>query len=96
MEKADRIIVIDKGQVVEHGSHKQLLERRGMYCNLVKRQMLSEGEWNTARMNESNNASCVCRRRRRISSGRHFSGNSSISQDSCGSVGRVTFIVGSA
>ncbi|XP_033748629.1 ATP-binding cassette sub-family B member 9-like [Pecten maximus] len=39
VEKADRIIVIDKGQVVEQGSHSELLSRKGLYAKLVKRQL---------------------------------------------------------
>ncbi|OWF56666.1 ATP-binding cassette sub-family B member 9-like [Mizuhopecten yessoensis] len=39
VEKADRIIVIEKGQVVEQGSHSELLSRKGLYTKLVKRQL---------------------------------------------------------
>ena len=35
----DRIIVIKHGQLVEEGSHSQLLERKGIYANLVERQL---------------------------------------------------------
>ncbi|WP_047276414.1 ABC transporter ATP-binding protein [Pseudomonas lundensis] len=41
----DRIVVLDKGQIVEDGSHSQLLERRGLYYRLWQRQsdgLLSE------------------------------------------------------
>ena len=31
---ADRIIVLKEGQVVEDGSHKELLERGGLYAEL--------------------------------------------------------------
>jgi len=31
---ADRIIVIDKGKIVEQGSHKELMEKRGVYHKL--------------------------------------------------------------
>ncbi|KAG8011609.1 ATP-binding cassette sub-family B member 9 [Nibea albiflora] len=40
VEKADNIIVIDKGHVVEQGSHSQLVASRGLYCKLVQRQVL--------------------------------------------------------
>ena len=33
---ADRIIVIDDGKIVEEGSHKQLMELRGLYTNMFK------------------------------------------------------------
>ncbi|NTW69280.1 MAG: ABC transporter ATP-binding protein [Chlorobiaceae bacterium] len=31
---ADRVLVIDKGTIVEQGSHQELLEQKGMYSNL--------------------------------------------------------------
>ena len=40
VEKADRIIVFDKGRIVEEGTHKQLMVRKdGVYAGLVKCQM---------------------------------------------------------
>ncbi|MBM1197624.1 ABC transporter ATP-binding protein [Pseudomonas weihenstephanensis] len=41
----DRIVVLDKGQIIEDGTHAQLLERRGLYFRLWQRQsdgLLSE------------------------------------------------------
>ena len=35
----DRILVIKHGELVEEGSHSQLLERKGIYANLVERQL---------------------------------------------------------
>lgn len=34
IEKADKILVIENGQVVEEGSHKQLLAKKGVYAGL--------------------------------------------------------------
>ncbi|WAR01086.1 ABCB9-like protein [Mya arenaria] len=46
VERADKIIVIDKGQVMEQGSHLELLQAKGMYANLVKRQLLlTDSSW---------------------------------------------------
>jgi ABC-type multidrug transport system fused ATPase/permease subunit len=38
---ADKICVIAKGQVVEEGSHAQLLEKGGAYSQLMKTQVKS-------------------------------------------------------
>jgi subfamily B ATP-binding cassette protein MsbA len=39
VENADRIVVLNHGQIVEVGSHSQLLERHGMYANLYQVQL---------------------------------------------------------
>ncbi|MBD5357471.1 MAG: hypothetical protein HDR88_10775, partial [Bacteroides sp.] len=36
---ADRIVVLDKGRVVETGDHDTLIESRGAYYNLIKNQL---------------------------------------------------------
>nr|XP_028565473.1 ATP-binding cassette sub-family B member 9 [Podarcis muralis]XP_028565474.1 ATP-binding cassette sub-family B member 9 [Podarcis muralis]XP_028565475.1 ATP-binding cassette sub-family B member 9 [Podarcis muralis]XP_028565476.1 ATP-binding cassette sub-family B member 9 [Podarcis muralis]XP_028565477.1 ATP-binding cassette sub-family B member 9 [Podarcis muralis]XP_028565478.1 ATP-binding cassette sub-family B member 9 [Podarcis muralis]XP_028565479.1 ATP-binding cassette sub-family B memb len=40
VEKAHNIIVLDKGCVVQQGTHKQLMEEGGLYYKLVQRQIL--------------------------------------------------------
>ncbi|KAM6930812.1 ABC-type oligopeptide transporter ABCB9 [Xenentodon cancila] len=40
VEKADNIIVIDKGCVAEQGTHSQLMASGGLYCKLLQRQVL--------------------------------------------------------
>jgi ATP-binding cassette, subfamily B (MDR/TAP), member 1 len=42
IQKADIIYVIDKGQVVEQGTHKQLMELKGRYRELVSLQSLEK------------------------------------------------------
>ncbi|OUC49629.1 putative antigen peptide transporter-like 2 family protein [Trichinella nativa] len=39
VEKADRIIVIDSGRIVQQGNHEQLLSEDGLYKNLIHRQL---------------------------------------------------------
>ncbi|EER24151.1 ABC transporter, putative [Coccidioides posadasii C735 delta SOWgp] len=41
VKKADNIVVLNKGQVVEQGTHDELLEAHGAYWNLVNAQSLS-------------------------------------------------------
>ncbi|HSX46632.1 MAG TPA: ABC transporter ATP-binding protein [Patescibacteria group bacterium] len=38
IQKMDRIIVLDKGKVVEEGTHKELIRQKGVYANLWNRQ----------------------------------------------------------
>ncbi|XP_056274984.1 ATP-binding cassette sub-family B member 9 [Pseudoliparis swirei] len=40
VERADNIVVIDRGRVAEQGSHAQLMASGGLYCKLVQRQVL--------------------------------------------------------
>ena len=39
VQNADNIIVLDKGKVAEHGSHKELTNQKGIYYELVKNQL---------------------------------------------------------
>jgi len=39
IRNADKIIVLDKGKVVEQGSHEELVRRNGMYCRLISNQL---------------------------------------------------------
>ena len=39
VRNADNIVVLDKGKIVEVGTHKTLTERRGKYFALVKNQL---------------------------------------------------------
>ncbi|WP_047416113.1 ABC transporter ATP-binding protein [Cellulophaga sp. Hel_I_12] len=42
IKKADKIIVMDAGKIMEMGSHKELLKKGGYYSNLYEAQFLSE------------------------------------------------------
>lgn len=36
IERADRIVVLENGRVVEVGPHAELLERKGLYASLYR------------------------------------------------------------
>jgi len=38
VQKMDRIVVLDNGQIVEEGTHKELLEKNGFYADLWNHQ----------------------------------------------------------
>ena len=42
IKKADKILVMDKGTIVEQGTHKQLLKKEGYYRNLYEKQFSAE------------------------------------------------------
>lgn len=39
VKNAHSVVVIEKGKVVEKGSHQQLIDKNGVYCKLVRRQL---------------------------------------------------------
>lgn len=39
VKNADQIVVMEKGELVEQGTHKELVEKKGAYYNLVKDQL---------------------------------------------------------
>lgn len=39
VKKADQIVVLEKGEIVELGNHKELVNKKGAYFNLVKDQL---------------------------------------------------------
>ena len=39
VQNADNIVVMDKGRVIEEGTHKELTNKKGAYYTLVKNQL---------------------------------------------------------
>jgi ABC-type multidrug transport system fused ATPase/permease subunit len=39
---ADQIVVLKDGQILEHGTHEDLLARGGYYADLYQKQLLEE------------------------------------------------------
>ena len=44
IKNADKILVLDKGEILEQGTHNQLMEARGAYFDLYEKQLLEEQE----------------------------------------------------
>ena len=43
VRRADLILLMDEGRVIERGTHEQLMQARGAYHGMVLRQMESHG-----------------------------------------------------
>ena len=41
IKNADKILVLDDGEIIESGSHSELLNLNGIYSNLIKLQSIS-------------------------------------------------------
>jgi ATP-binding cassette subfamily B protein len=35
LRKADKLLILEKGELVEHGSHDELMDKNGLYRRLV-------------------------------------------------------------
>ena len=42
VQRADRVVVMDRGRIVEQGTHAQLMEKKGLYAELVVLDQLQE------------------------------------------------------
>ena len=42
VKDADEILVLDEGRIAERGTHRELLERNGIYAQMYRRQLLEE------------------------------------------------------
>jgi ABC-type multidrug transport system fused ATPase/permease subunit len=44
VRRASMILLLENGSVVERGTHEELMERRGVYYDMVRRQMEAAAE----------------------------------------------------
>lgn len=44
IKNADKILVMDNGEIIEQGNHQQLMQQRGSYFELYEKQLLEEEE----------------------------------------------------
>jgi ABC-type multidrug transport system fused ATPase/permease subunit len=44
IRRADMILLMEEGRVIERGTHEQLMSARGAYYDMVRRQMESHGD----------------------------------------------------
>ena len=51
---ADVIVVIKDGRIAEMGKHQELLEKRGVYFNLVKLQSMDDISTETGKIDTNN------------------------------------------
>ena len=42
IQRADKIIVLDAGKIIESGTHQELMKQKGMYCKLVEMQVFND------------------------------------------------------
>jgi ABC-type multidrug transport system fused ATPase/permease subunit len=45
IREADRILVIEKGRIIEDGDHDQLIAADGSYADMYRRQFMEEEEF---------------------------------------------------
>ncbi len=48
VRRADRLVVMDRGRIVEEGTHSELLGLGGLYARLYQRQFRDERDWREA------------------------------------------------
>lgn len=44
IKNADKILVLDRGEIIEHGDHDYLMDKKGAYFELYEKQLLEEAE----------------------------------------------------
>jgi len=44
IKNADKILVMDNGEIIEHGNHQYLMDKKGIYFELYEKQLLEEEE----------------------------------------------------
>ena len=55
IRRADLILLMEDGQVIERGTHQELMAANGLYHEMVVRQMMSHGEGSEYTLSFSDN-----------------------------------------
>lgn len=42
VQRADQLLVLDKGEIVERGTHAELLEKNGLYADIYRLQLADQ------------------------------------------------------
>ena len=56
VQKADRIVVMEQGRIIEEGNHQALMQRDGLYAKLARMQFHTEPPEPSAEQAESEEA----------------------------------------
>ena len=59
IKNADQILILDKGSIVEHGTHESLLALNGAYTRLYDLQLREQEEFETRMLSNDNKESLV-------------------------------------
>eukprot|EP00794_Sanderia_malayensis_P007359 gene7359-8179_t len=91
IEKANKILVVDKGHLMEQGSHSELMKKGGMFAKLMEKQFLGRDNGEDQALDDDNGGSSVSSLSGSESSTSSDSGSPPKSLHTAGSLPKVGF-----